>query len=387
MKVMYIASVFDEECLKKRFGGKPVLSYAASKYNTLLFEGIVKNGVDTEVLSIVPINRNNYKRVIFAGYTTRKENLKVRFLSQINLPVIKNIFNILNGFFGMLFAPKNSILIYDVLVVSASIGAVLGARLRGIKKVGIVTDLPKFQQISQSSFMLKMNERVISASDGYVFLTRQMDDEVNKAHKPYIVLEGHANEEMKFKKHSVFDKDRKRVIYAGAINKIYGIEMLCKAFLEFAQPYEELHIYGQGDYEEELRELEKKHHNIIYHGNRPNEEIVAAELQASLLVNPRPTDGEYTKFSFPSKTLEYMVSGTPVLSSRLEGIPDEYDKYIFFFDDNNYESLGQKMREILDLSVDELSKKGESARNFILEEKNNIVQSAKIIHFCEQLLK
>lgn len=385
MYVIYIASVFDDECLKKRFDGKPVLPYAANKYNTLLFEGIVKNHINTAVLSVVPISRSIYKKLFFKGYTVKKTDLKIRYLSQVNLHVIKNIFNFWGGFFRTLFASGDSVIIYDVLVVSASMGASFAAKLRGFKKLGIVTDLPKFQPISKSSFMRKMNDKLIEASDGYVFLTKQMNDEVNMANKPYIVLEGHANDDMREKKHMPFDSNDKSIIYAGAIEKIYGIEMLCKAFLDIALPGETLHIYGKGDYAEEVCVLAEENKNIVYHGNRPNDEIVEAELNATLLVNPRPTDGEYTKYSFPSKTLEYMASGSPVLSSRLEGIPKEYENYIFFFDENNRESLAEKMREILDLSPEELAKKGEEARNFVLKKKNNVVQSAKIIEFCQTL--
>ena len=385
MHVIYIASVFDDECLKKRFEGKPVLPYAANRYNTLLFEGIVKNQITTEVLSVVPINRNVYKKMFFRGYTVKKANLKIRYLSQVNLPIAKNVFNVLGGFLKALFAPKDSVIIYDVLVVSTSIGAFLAAKIRGFKKLGIVTDLPKFQPISKSSFMRKMNEKLISVSDGYVFLTEQMNEELNDAQKPYIVLEGHANDDMKEKKHMPFDIQSKIVIYAGAIERIYGIDMLCKAFLDIALPGETLHIYGKGNFSEEIRILAEENENIVYHGNRPNDEIVEAELHATLLVNPRPTDGEYTKYSFPSKTLEYMASGSPVLSSRLEGIPKEYGNYIFFFDENTQESLGRKLREILDLSPEELAEKGGAARSFALEKKNNVVQSSKIIEFCKTL--
>ncbi len=385
MRVIYVASVFDDECLEKRFNGKPVLPYAANKYNTLLFEGIVKNGIETKVLSVVPINRSFYKKVFFKGYTKKKEGLKIRYLSQINLPILKNLLNILGGFFRTIFAPKDTVIIYDVLAVSASIGGVLASKLRGFKKLGIVTDLPKFQPISKNGFLMKMNNRLISASDGYVFLTKQMNDEINSKNKPYVVLEGHANEGMKEKEHLPISESEKRIIYAGSTEKIYGIEMLCRAFLEIALPGETLHIYGKGDYEEELKVLSKQNNNIIYYGNRPNAEIVEAELSATLLVNPRPTDGEYTKYSFPSKTLEYMVSGTPVLSSRLEGIPEEYQDYIFFFEENTKESLGEKMREILDLSSEELERKGKKARDFVLEEKNNVVQAKKIIEFCQTL--
>ena len=385
MKYLYIASTFDEECIKRRFGGKPVLQYAASKYNTLLFEGLVENGVETDVLSVVPINRSCYKKAFFKGYKAKKDKLKISYLSQINLPVVKNLGNIFTGFFKTLFARKDTVVIYDVLVVSASMGALLAAKLRGFKKVGIVTDLPRFQGVRDNAFLLKMSNKVVDRADGYVFLTRQMNDEVNKTNKPYLVLEGHVDINMQHHEHYTFSDEKKNVMFAGSIENVYGIGMLCDAFLQVAKPNEILHMFGSGSYEKELSEIAEKNENILYYGNRPNEEIVEAELKATLLVNPRPTTGEFTKFSFPSKTLEYMVSGTPVLSARLAGIPEEYENYIFYFDENTAESLGSKIREILDLSSEELAERGASARRFALEEKNNVAQSAKIIEFSRKL--
>ena len=55
---------------------------------------------------------------------------------------------------------------------------------------------------------------------------------------------------------------------------------------------------------------------------------VAEELKATLLVNPRPTTEEFTIYSFPSKNMEYMASGTPLLTTKLPGMPEEYHQYV-----------------------------------------------------------
>lgn len=82
-----------------------------------------------------------------------------------------------------------------------------------------------------------------------------------------------------------------------------------------------LEIYGDGDYRAELVELAAKHDRIIYKGLVSRDVIVARQKQVALLINPRPSSYEYTQYSFPSKIMEYMLSGTPVLTTKLPGIP------------------------------------------------------------------
>ena len=54
--------------------------------------------------------------------------------------------------------------------------------------------------------------------------------------------------------------------------------------------------------------------------------------EAKLLINLRNPEDKYTKYSFPSKTFEYMVSGTPFFTTKLEGIPSEYYNYLYCID-------------------------------------------------------
>lgn len=123
---------------------------------------------------------------------------------------------------------------------------------------------------------------------------------------------------------------------------------------------------------------------VIYHGNVLNEEVVAAEMEASLLINPRPTTEEFTKYSFPSKNMEYMASGTPVLTTNLPGMPQEYQEYVYLFDDETVEGMARKIREVLSFSPESLRRKGLDAQRFVLENKNNVVQAKKILTMLEQ---
>ena len=142
-----------------------------------------------------------------------------------------------------------------------------------------------------------------------------------------------------------------------------------------------MHIYGDGKFVDTLLEYQKKDSRIKYNGVVNNEQIVAAEINATLLVNPRFSNQEFVKYSFPSKTSEYMLSGTPLLTTRLCGIPEEYFEYLYTFDEESEDGFANKLQEILSKTTNELDQKGKSAQSFVLKHKNNFVQSKKIIDF------
>ena len=113
---------------------------------------------------------------------------------------------------------------------------------------------------------------------------------------------------------------------------------------------------------------------------------MAAELKASLLVNPRPTNEDYVKYSFPSKNMEYMASGTPVITTHLPGMPDEYLPYVFLFEDETVSGMINMLQKILLLSNEELYTMGFRAKKFVLENKNSVVQARRILDMIRKEL-
>jgi len=85
------------------------------------------------------------------------------------------------------------------------------------------------------------------------------------------------------------------------------------------------------------------------------------------------------KYSFPSKTMEYMASGTPVLTTVLPGMPKEYHPYVFLLEDETADGIADMLTKVLAHSDEELFQKGNEARTFVLEQKNNVIQARKIL--------
>lgn len=392
MNVLYISSV----CSKSKFDSlfrtaklKP--AQQAQKYHQLMVYGLANNTAGSlHAITALPINRKISSQFYYESDQEVVEGLIYHYLAFINFPVLRSLFLFLNCFFKVFkycLKDGTTIVICDILNITVSSAALLAAKLTRQTNIGIVTDVPSFlacmhgtSNSLRSKIISNVNTFVMNHFNSFVFLTEEMNKLINKRHKPYVVIEGQVDNCMLHRINTIEGKQKKRIcIYSGAIHKVYGIKMLVEAFVIAAIPDSELHIYGSGDFEEELKKICKTYDCIKYFGVVPNDIVVEEQLKATLLINPRPTDREYTKYSFPSKNMEYMVSGTPVLTTALPGMPEEYKKYVFIIEKESVAGIAKKLSEILMMDKADLHEVGKKAREFVLEKKNNRVQSEKIL--------
>lgn len=126
-----------------------------------------------------------------------------------------------------------------------------------------------------------------------------------------------------------------------------------------------LKFYGKGSSVSAIEDAALKDKRIFYCGELMNNKIVEEEKKATMLINPRPAIGEWTAFSFPSKNMEYMASGTPLVAYDLPCIPEPYRRYFFAIDD-----LGQTLEVLLGMDREKLHQFGLEAQKWIVNEKS-----------------
>ena len=107
--------------------------------------------------------------------------------------------------------------------------------------------------------------------------------------------------------------------------------------------------------------------------------------EAKLLVNFRSSNDLFTKYSFPSKLFEYMVSGTPVLTTKLQGIPPSYFQYLYISPGESIEELKFQILRIISKEESELNEFGQQAAKFILHNKTPKYQVDQIWEMLRQL--
>lgn len=244
------------------------------------------------------------------------------------------------------------------------------------------TTPPKGAKKLYHDFEVKQCEKLYGVADKYVLLTKQMAERLRLS-APFIVMEGIASAQTEEVKEAVATEyvNEKYILYTGLLNVKFGIGTLLDAFDKIQNPDIKLILCGEGDGENLVREKMKTDKRIVYLGRVDRATALALQRNATVLVNPRQNNEDFTKYSFPSKNLEYLSSGIPVVAYKLDGIPDEYDDYIIYPENDSVEALYDAIKNIIDMPQQERESLGEKAKNFVSENKNKTKQARKIFEF------
>ncbi len=395
MNVLYISDLASNaklDAIKERTGTNP--GYAIQKFSKLLLKGLLSNSINAQVLSVPPVVSSYGKRII--RFKPEEENgIHYQYIPFINISVLKNICVFI---YVLLYLIKWScrnkskkIIICDVLKISSCLSVLFASWLTGIKCVGLVTDMPGMTGMKEILYkdmnaLRKLHFNLLAHFDAYIYISEESNKYINTKNHPYIVMEAIVDDEM-LKYPNLSKRETSDILYAGGLSELYGIGTLCKAFMKL--PYEKarLILYGDGPFVDELKELTQKDPRIEYRGLVANSEVVRAEVEATLLVNPRFTQAVYTHFSFPSKNYEYMASGTPIITTKLAAMPKDYYSYIYTFDEETVDGYYRTLNNTLQLGKDELESKGRAAKDFILNTKNYRIQGQRIVSFISTIIK
>lgn len=370
------------------------------KFFRLFIEGMgQQTNVKTTVLSALPVSASTVKQKLFKYEEECIGNISYHYIPFKNGKISRYLSLLISTWkeakkWCKDNQNRSAVVIVDPLVPMIAIPSRIIAQQRGIKVGAIVTDIPSLctsmkgrkESIVKELFLhfyQRIADKDMFQYDFYIPLTESLNEVVNTAEKPYCVVEGFADSADT----AIEDVHENYIMYAGGVYEKYGVKSLVEAFIELRRNDIELRLYGEGSYVDELCNISSTHLNIKYKGCVSAEEIVEIEKKALLLVNPRPVNEEFAKYSFPSKTIEYLLSGTAVASTKLPGIPEEYFDYIFPIADSSSRGIKEALEYLLSLSSKELSEIGKNGHEFVMKYKNNIYQGEKIYSWLSSLLQ
>lgn len=263
-----------------------------------------------------------------------------------------------------------------------------------IKTAIIVPDIPKYTYGNPTHIIKKLKIAVGKLSinrkiqlkakyvDDWILFSEKMIEEIPNINR-YVVFEGLSTNSFSEITPERFGakSDNICLLYAGGLSEAYGINLLLDAFNMLNEPRYKLFIAGKGstEIEDHIRDVCRRNSRIEFLGEIPRETLLRLEKGCDVLINPRTNSGLFTRYSFPSKNMEYLSSGTPFIGFKLEGIPDEYDTYINYPDAETAEALAKTIIDVAQNKRAESIKRAADAQRMVREQKNKYAQGRKIL--------
>lgn len=263
------------------------------------------------VYSIVP----SYEHIIYEGHFEGKglidfyyfEAPANRFKRYFDLP--KTIAKKVMENYDEKLNPK-SVIVYDSLNVTMAKTSIILSKKLGIKRVAILTDNPNNITGVRRPYVhevLRLSKNV----SGYFSLSNGLIDLFNPKQKNFAITEGVV--EPAPRTLPLYTKPY--IYFGGALYIKYGIGALIASYT-LEKPDYDLLIAGHGPYEAQVRAASFLNPRIVYLGQVSRSDNYNYERHASLNVNPRRYSEDLDKNSVPSKMLEYLAAGQPILSTK-----------------------------------------------------------------------
>ena len=310
-------------------------------------------------------------------------------ISYMNLPGVKQLWQTINVYIE---ARKLLKKYPNAVVFAFNLFPQVGIPIRWLSKkaatVCLLADLPIDDNTNRRGVSLwlrrlfeKSTWKNMVSCERYIVLNPHVA-ELYLPGKQYIVVDGGVDEgEIKPLVDNTFERKERNIMFCGALTEYNGIKNLILAMGLVDDNRIVLDIYGDGYLRDVVEEAAKVNTRIRYHGRVSNEIVMQKQQEAWGLINPRITEDPIAKVTFPSKTFEYLLSGTPVITTRLNGYGPEYENCMIFAEQDTPEGIAAAINRMLEMPASELEDMASRARNMVCTQKTWGKQAQRIAEF------
>ena len=322
MRIFYLSNAIEESdfaLLNAKAVHKP--NPAGQNFHNKLIHAL-SSFAQTEAYSLIPNSEGWLEEKTFdpygplrVHYIDGRGNKIYRFLS---LP--KKIAMKINGDFPDL--GEEDFVLYDSLNLTLTKAAKVLNKKYGVKRVAILTDDPNNISGTNKTYK-KACVSLSSNADGYFALTKGLISLFNKKKAPFLIKMGIVDDITTCPS----PLGVPYVYYGGSLFVKDGTKALIDSYL-IARPNIDLVIAGHGPYESILKEKCKLNKRVHFVGQLSKQDHYAYLKNAALLINPRIYSKKLDEVSVPSKVLEYLASGSTILSTPSTPIFEAYESSI-----------------------------------------------------------
>ena len=400
VRLAFVGSVVDAADSSKY----PAYSISGDLFQKRLLRSLSEAGLPVNhIFSVRPIpSFPQCRRLWFASEkTTIGEGLATTQLPFLNLGILKRLTLGIALFFRLLLwglkgrrNSKKVILLYNIATPPAFVTLIV-ARIIRAKVFAIVADLPiPGSGIISNTFLRRLDfqlqTRILPLFHGLIVLTRQMAYDF-APQVPFIHMEGAVPQQLLQSLANPSEvkqsgDQRHILMYAGKLDELSGIPLLLEAFPRLQGDQYRLWIVGKGPLQQRVERAAKEDSRIIYWGFLPYAKVLSLYGEATVLINPRSTKLLSTRYLFPSKLIEYIATGRPVITTCTSDVEEEYGPLVFILRDETPEGLSRLVVKVTSMSSIERDAVTQRARAYIMERKTWEHQGERIAEFIRRQL-
>ncbi|CCH17326.1 glycosyltransferase family 4 protein [Micromonospora lupini] len=351
-------------------------------------------GCPVHLLSAAPVSGwPGNRQVRFRAGHFRQDDVDGQLLAFVNLLGLKHLTRFVAAWRtgGRALRERDT----DVLLVHGVHSpflwfGVLRARRRGVRVVPVLTDPPGVALPTDGRLVrllrgldVALVRAALARCSGVIALTPALADDFAPG-RPRLVMEGIWAEPAAADRPASAGSTRD-IVYAGGLSRAYGVDRLVEAFRGLPGDDLRLCLYGRGELAGWLREQAAVNQRIVPPELLPRAELLPRLRRAAVLVNPRPVDQDFVRWSFPSKIIEYLAAGVPVVSTRLPGIPPAYAPWLSYAEPDTPDGLRAAIGRLLDLPVAQARALGAGGARFVRETRNPTAQGSRMRDFLAGL--
>lgn len=398
--IIFLGYYFPQDYLEDNINKFYLVPFASNR----LQEGILKGLINlpkskTHILSFLPTTEFPKSRFLVAQNIKglSLNNVPIKTLPFLNILLLKHLTKAISLFISLsavLLKTKGNktIMVYNLNSVTFLIMQILGFVFNFRTSI-IIADMPMAAMPNENkviALLRKLDQTYIKSSlkkiDGLVVLSKHVikDFFPNKKH---LVIEGMITDkllEYHSKTETTYEnQDQVVFTYIGRLSSFQNVDGLINDFMKVKNDKLRLVLCGKGELVDFISKAKSKDNRIIYDGFIPDEKLQNRVKETSYFISPKLLDDSFSKYSFPSKLIEYMAYGKPTVSFDLPCIPDDYRSKMILLP-NREDALLNFMKNA-NLENQEDIQIGKRGKQFILSEKNVATQTAKITEFVSTL--
>jgi glycosyltransferase involved in cell wall biosynthesis len=267
----------------------------------------------------------------------------------------------------------------------------LAARLTGSKFIACLNDINVPGQTVPATVYTRLDfwlqRALIPRLDGHIAVADRIMRDFAPG-KPYLRMEGGITAEVldRVPSHQRKESDHFTIVSVGLLNEANGIHLLLEAFARLSGDRFRLRIAGEGPLAQAVRDAAARDPRIEYCGFLSFPQVLALYCTADALINMRLTQKINTLYFFPSKMMEYLASGVPVITTAPAHVAEEFQDLAYLLKEETSDALLRCIHQLAAMDPAERRARGARARQYMAANKTWDAQGRKFTNHVLQIV-